>query len=158
MGAAGIASMVFVWGGIAAYVLPLVLAAWCDITSRQIPNRLVLIFAFAYPAAALLTGHGADLPWHFAAGAGTFLVAALLFVVRTMGGGDVKLLGAAALWIGPGGLVTFALLTALIGGVFASAILVHRLARGAVRDGAPIPYGVPIALAGLILAPTLFAS
>jgi prepilin peptidase CpaA len=89
-----------------------------------------------------------------------------------IGGGDVKLLAVAALWAGPAAVPSLLLLTELLGGVLALLFL-SPLARrltvswgtGALPPGAelpsgkgaPIPYGVAIAMAALIvtIAPRL---
>jgi prepilin peptidase CpaA len=138
---------------LAAYGTPLALAAFCDARTLRIPNVLVAIFALLYAPAALLAGHAADLPAHAAAGLLVLLAGAPLFAFRLIGGGDVKLLSAAALWLGFAGLRDFLLVTALLGGLFALALLVAR--RIAKAQRAPIPYAVPIAAAGLLMAPSL---
>jgi prepilin peptidase CpaA len=75
---------------------------------------------------------------------------ALAFYTGMMGGGDVKLGAALALWFSPGAIVKFLVLTSLAGGVLTVALLVwHRAKR---REGRPqIPYGVAIAFGGLAI-------
>jgi prepilin peptidase CpaA len=130
---------------VAAYILPVLVAAISDTRTLRIPNAVVAFLAATYPLAALLLGHGGDIA-----------AAACLFAVNAMGGGDVKLLAAVALWAGPAGVEPLVLATALLGGVFALAVLVLRWVRG--LETAPIPYGVPIALAAFLLAPSIFAA
>jgi prepilin peptidase CpaA len=94
-----------------------------------------------------------------------FLAGAVLFARGWFGGGDVKLLSAATLWAGAP--QTFALLvvTGALGGVLAI-ILLSPFGRYAVAarsllgqpivaetpaSEAPVPYGVAIAGAGLIV-------
>jgi len=139
---------------LSAYVLPLILAALTDMSSLRIPNPVVLALAASYPLAAFALGHAGDILWHAIAGGAVFAAGAALFASRTLGGGDVKLLAAAALWIGPGGVPIFLSLTAVLGGVFALFVLAKIRLRGSAQ--APIPYGVPIMLAGLAMAPALF--
>src|SRR5262249_27541905 len=50
----------------------------------------------------------------------------LLFSMRLAGGGDVKLFAAVALWAGSHWLAEYVVVTALAGGLFALAMLVHR--------------------------------
>jgi prepilin peptidase CpaA len=72
-----------------------------------------------------------------------------------MGGGDVKLAAALALWFTPAGTVKFLVLMSLAGGVLTLGLVAwHRAKR---REGRPqVPYGVAIAVGGLaILAPIL---
>jgi prepilin peptidase CpaA len=85
-----------------------------------------------------------------AAGAGVFVLLAAAFYAGMMGGGDVKLAAALALWFSPASTVKFLVLTSLAGGVLTLGILVwHRTKR---REGRPeIPYGVAIAFGGLAI-------
>jgi len=91
-----------------------VAGAWCDVRARRIPNRLVL--------AGLLAAFGLRALWGWgplAQGSAGFSIALAvglpLFLLRAMGGGDVKflaacgafvglpLVGKAALWMGVAG-------------------------------------------------------
>ena len=117
----------------AAFVLSLVFPAallWAmasDAARFEIPNAVPLAMAATFPLYALLAGFGgAELGWHAAAGAGALFVGAALFFCRALGGGDAKLIAAAALWIGPAGLPRFIVAMALIGGALALALLLFR--------------------------------
>ena len=140
----------------------LVWAAANDVRFYQIPNLAPAVVAVAFLLMAtvmrpvfVLTGLGT--------GAGVFAVGALLFARRLMGGGDVKLLAAAALWCGPGLLAPFALVTSLTGAALA-VVMLSPLGRrlpapptdGWAPSGAgfaalrqPTPFGVAIAAGGL---------
>jgi prepilin peptidase CpaA len=98
--------------------------------------------------------------------AAVLLGGALLFSRGLIGGGDVKLLAAAALWAGAGATPTLLVLTGLLGGLLCLLLLTplsaHFVAAGQVvldqasapRDGkksAVVPYGVAIAGAALIV-------
>ena len=87
-----------------------------DIATRTIPNGLVLFLAVAGMATALLAGHfvGSVL-----SATVIFALAAMCWRRRWMGGGDVKLLGAAALCLPPGEAATFVVAVAFAGGVLA---------------------------------------
>ncbi len=140
----------------------LVWAAASDLRSYQIPNRASAILAVAFllmatvvPRAFVLGG--------LATGAGVLAIGAVLFARRLMGGGDVKLLAAAALWCGPGLLTPFALVTSLSGAALAGVMLSPLRRRlpapptggwvsakpGASALRQPAPFGVAIALGGL---------
>jgi prepilin peptidase CpaA len=152
---------------LALYVFLLVMAALSDGSSLRIPNWLTLLLAAMFPAAALAFGHQVNWLSHVGAAAAAFAGAAVLFGFRLMGGGDVKLIAAVALWTGLGGLVPFLALTAVIGGMLALLQLslrlplvqatllavLHRLPVLAQR-GARIPYGIPIAAAGILMIPS----
>jgi prepilin peptidase CpaA len=77
------------------------------------------------------------------------------FYAGMMGGGDVKLAAALALWFPPAGTIKFLVMMSIAGGVLTLAILVWHRARRNV--GSPkIPYGVAIAAGALfVLAPIL---
>ena len=82
-----------------------------------------------------------------------FLVFALFaaaFAVGAMGGGDVKLIGALALWLPWQAVLGLLMIMSLAGGALTIAMMIRkRLARS---DAAlEIPYGVAIAFAGLWL-------
>ena len=67
-----------------------------------------------------------------------------------MGGGDVKLAAALALWFSPASTVKFLVLMSLAGGVLTLVVVALHRVRG--RAGRPeIPYGVAIAFGGLVI-------
>ena len=134
--------------GILALIL--VVAAVIDARTYIISNRLNLTVA----ALAPLYWWASALPlWPDAAvqvgvAVAVLLVLALAFYAGMMGGGDVKLAAALALWFPPYFTVKFLILMAMAGGVLTLLLLVaHRVRR---RPGRPkIPYGVAIAVGGL---------
>ena len=71
------------------------------------------------------------------------------FALGQMGGGDVKLIGALALWLPLQPLLALLMVMALAGGVVTLLMMVDRRVR---RGTGPveIPYGVAIAFAGLL--------
>jgi len=68
--------------------------------------------------------------------------------MRMMGGGDVKLLTALALWIAPMPFLKLLVIMALAGGVLTIVMGAWHLMRRQ-RDRIAIPYGVAIAFGGL---------
>jgi len=130
----------------------LVFAAVVDVRTFTISNRLNLTVALLAPvywlsiALPVWPGVGVQL----AAGAGVFVLLAGAFYAGMMGGGDVKLASALALWFSPGSTLKFLVLMSLAGGVLTIGILALHRARG--RAGRPeIPYGVAIAFGGLAI-------
>ena len=130
----------------------LLVAAALDVRSRTIPNGLNLAIALLaipywwaiglalWPDAALQIGVAALV---FAAFAGVFALGA-------MGGGDVKLVAAVALWLPFEAVIALLVLMSLGGGVLTLAMVVHkRLKRN--DQKIEIPYGVAIAFGGLWL-------
>ncbi len=130
----------------------LVVAAVIDVRTFTISNRLNAAVALGAPLYWLSI---AMTPWpgmavQLAAGAIVFALLAGAFYAGMMGGGDVKLAAALALWFSPAGTLKFLVFMSLAGGVL-TVILVawHRAQR---RQGRPeIPYGVAIAFGGLAI-------
>jgi len=112
-----------------SFVFPVVmmLAMVADFRTLEIPDRLSLALAAAYPLAALSAGSSwQQILWSFALEAMMLLAAIVMFTLRIMGGGDGKLLAATALWTGHEHLMAFLLLTALAGGILTIALLLYR--------------------------------
>jgi prepilin peptidase CpaA len=141
----------------AAAIALLLWAALSDLAHRRIPNGIVAALALL---ALIRMGSGAASSWDWtlladlAAGLGVFAAGAAAFQLGLLGGGDVKLLAAGALWAGASALWPFLFLTALAGGLlalgFALAIGAARLR--AARDWRPtLPYGVAIAAGGILV-------
>jgi prepilin peptidase CpaA len=130
----------------------LIVAAAIDARTFTISNRLNLTVALTAPvywlsiALPLWPGVGIQL----AAGAGVFALLALAFYAGMMGGGDVKLAAALALWFSPEWTIKFLVFTSLAGGVLT--LLIVGWHRAKKREGRPqIPYGVAIAIGGLAI-------
>ena len=130
----------------------LVIAAVIDVRTFTISNRLNLCVALL----ALVYWLSVSLPlWpdaavQLAAAAVVFVVLAGAFYFGMMGGGDVKLAAALALWFSPPEILKFLVVMSIAGGVLTIVILIaHRLRS---KEGRPqIPYGVAIAFGGLVI-------
>jgi prepilin peptidase CpaA len=137
--------------GLAGLLAAMMLAAAIsDLRTRTISNGLNLAMALlAIPywfAVGLAPWPDMALQFGFA-----FLVFAVfvgLFMVGGMGGGDVKMIGAVALWVPPGLLLPMLMVMAIGGGVLSAAMLVHKYWTKK-TDPPEVPYGVAIAAAGL---------
>lgn len=148
------------------FPLCLALAAWTDLFTMTIPNRIPLILIGAFVLIAPFAGLGPqDLMMHLLAGVAMFAACFILFAMNTMGGGDAKLLTAAALWFGFNmSLFTFAVYVSLFGGVVTLAIMALRAHSetvaltglslpGSLTTEKKIPYGIAIAIAGFVAYP-----
>jgi len=130
----------------------LVVAAVIDVRTFTISNRLNLTVALLAPLYWLSIALS---PWpgvavQLAAGAGVFALLACAFYAGMMGGGDVKLAAALALWFSPASTVKFLVLTSIAGGVLTLVVLAWHRAKG--REGRPqVPYGLAIAIGGLAI-------
>jgi prepilin peptidase CpaA len=142
-------------------------AASMDLLTMTIPNRVSLALVAAFPVAAVLIG----MDWvTFAShlGAGTLMLAVGIgmFAGGWLGGGDAKLLAAAALWLGFEHLAGYLLLVAIAGGALAMMVLIYRnWVPPAWMLGQPwamrlhdkkvgIPYGIALAAAALWIYPS----
>jgi len=142
------------------------IAAFEDFRRLVIPNllpiALCLLWLVYVMTASSLYGALAAI----GVAAVVFLAGAALFARGWLGGGDVKLLAAAALWAGPAGTPTLLMLTAVIGGALALFLLLplggQLAAAGRSLLGQPpieprrglampVPYGVAIAGAALLV-------
>jgi prepilin peptidase CpaA len=95
-------------------------AAIIDLKTRRIPNLLTFGAAAAAAAFYLISGGPRALLTTAIAGWATGIALFLpMFLLRGMGAGDVKLLGAVGAWLGPAGAVWAALYSVLAGGVIA---------------------------------------
>ena len=153
---------------VAALPAGLIWAAITDLASFRIANWVSLTILACFLPAAIIAGWEWDVVAAHAGAGGLVLVVGFgLFALKVFGAGDVKLLAATAVWFDWGSLGYFLMVVALAGGVLSLALLVarrfnppRRLASVAwIRNlfGArqSVPYGVAIALAGLILFPNL---
>ena len=130
----------------------LVVAAVIDVRTFTISNRLNVAVALSAPLywLSISMTPWPDMAIQLASGAVVFAILAGAFYAGMMGGGDVKLAAALALWFSPAGTVKFLVLMSVAGGVITLVILAwHHLRR---REGRPaIPYGVAIAFGGLAI-------
>jgi prepilin peptidase CpaA len=136
---------------LAVLALLLLGAAVMDLRARIIPDRLNI--AVAVLAAGWWIANGLGL-----GAIGLQLLAALLvfglfaglFALGMIGGGDVKLLTALALWLPPMLLIKMLVLMVLAGGLLSIAMIAWKFARKSKAAG-EVPYGVAIAAATLIV-------
>ena len=136
----------------ATLAIMLLWAAVVDIRTRTIANGLNLAIALMAPL--FWWAMGVD-PWpdvaiRVAVAIAVFLLFALAFQFGAMGGGDVKLAAALALWFAPGDTLLLIVLMSLAGGALTLIVMVeHQFKK---ESGRPeVPYGVAIAFGGLWL-------
>jgi prepilin peptidase CpaA len=124
-----------------------------DITRRRIPNSFCASIAILGLIHALAQGGWSgfgDIVLRLGVAALIGIPLGLLFALRALGGGDVKLLLALVLWVEPEHLPALFAITVLAGGIIAIGITMMRRVfcfRG--PDG--IPYGLAIVIAGLVV-------
>jgi len=145
----------------------LAVAALSDLFTMTIPNRVSLVLALSFLLTAPLVGMQFEaIGLSLVAGLVVFMACFALFALNIMGGGDAKLLSAAALWFGlTNSLVLFVAAVGLFGGLLTFAILLLRTQSNTILAmGVPvpnslilakkIPYGIAIAAGGFIAFPS----
>ncbi len=139
-------------GLLAILALLLIGAAVSDLKSRIISNRLNLaIAALAVPFWwATDLALWPDMALQLGVATLVFLIFVGAFAIGAMGGGDVKMIGAIALWLPWQAVLVLLVIMSLAGGALTLAMLIrHRLAKR--QEPLEVPYGVAIACAGLWL-------
>ena len=143
------------YGLLCGLAIALVVAAVTDIRRRQIDNWLNGAIVLAAPvywwAAGMSLWPGVAIQLGVAIAC--FAVFAGLFALRMMGGGDVKLLTALALWIEPTWFLKLLIIMALAGGVLTIVLGAYHVMKRR-RDKLAVPYGVAISFGGLFVLGT----
>jgi prepilin peptidase CpaA len=139
----------FSYALLAGLAIALLIAALTDLLHRRIGNWLTGGIALAAPlfwyASALgLTDIGIQIAIAFA----TFAVLAGFFALGAMGGGDVKLLTALALWVQPLPYVTLLVVMSLAGGLITLIFGGWHILRRC-EGKVAVPYGIAISIGGL---------
>jgi prepilin peptidase CpaA len=146
------------WAVLIALTAVLGWASISDIRTRRIPNWTVLATLGLFLPWAFLHW-GAWVGWALAAGAIALTIGVALYAMGVTGAGDAKLFAAVALFAGLGHLLALGVATALAGGLIAALSLASRprraltmfTLRGKGDFGRGIPYGVAIAVGGMLV-------
>lgn len=141
-------------------------AAATDLFTMTVPNRIAIGLLAGFFLLAPMIGMGwTDVGIHVATAAAALLVGFGLFALGWIGGGDAKLFAATCLWLGPDMLLSYGVITALIGGALTLGLLFLRrmplpvalIGQGWIvrlhdaKEG--VPYGIALAAAGLLVYP-----
>lgn len=138
------------YGLLVALAIALLYAAFTDIRSRTISNWLNLAIAIVAPVFWWASGLSLwpDVAIQLGVAIAAFAVFAAMFAFGMMGGGDVKLLTALALWIEPNAFLQLLLVMAIAGGLLTIAMAFFHAMRKR-KEKLAIPYGVAIAIGAL---------
>ncbi|WP_313535602.1 prepilin peptidase [Sphingomonas sp.] len=138
-----------------ALALLLLSAGIEDVRFRTIANAKNAAIALAAPLWWWASGMTLwpDIAIQIGCAALVFALFIGVFAAGAMGGGDVKLIGALALWLPLLPLLRMLILMSLLGGALTVAMLLHQRLRRRRTDAAmEVPYGVAITLgAGIVL-------
>lgn len=139
-------------------------AATTDLFTMTISNRLCLAIAISFFVLAPFVGISLpDMGWHLLTGLVVLGVSFSLFAFGVIGGGDAKFAAGTALWLGHSFTLEYLLYGAIFGGQLTIAVLILRryplpffLARIGWIDRLHnndngVPYGIALAIAGLIV-------
>lgn len=134
-------------------------AVW-DAATFTIPNwiSLTLVALFIPYMLSLANPTWGDLGWRLLVATVIFGVGFGMFAVNAMGGGDVKLMTAVALFVGAGAIGDFIMAVALAGGALCVGALLLRPVRRALKlpvssiRKTKVPYGLAICAGGYAVA------
>ncbi|MGR6432416.1 A24 family peptidase [Rhizobium sp. PAMB 3174] len=145
----------------------LALAAFTDFFTMTIPNRVSAILLITFFLVAPFVGLSwQEMGMHAVAGLLVLTVCFALFAFNVMGGGDAKLLAAAAVWFGfTPSLMEFLIYVCYVGGAVTLMILVLRSKANAIMamglnlpasilHAKKIPYGIAIGIGGFLAYPS----
>ncbi len=143
--------------------------AMTDLLSYRIPNWIPVALIALFVPAVFLGGMPFDAAaMHALVFAGALIFGMALFAMNVVGGGDAKFMAAIALWMGPLLILKYAVVFALVGGVFAILLInLRKTPMPALTARVPVlnqllspkagmPYGVALGIGGLIVLPGTF--
>ena len=153
--------------GLMMFASLMVWAAVGDVRTFTITNKLNLIIAASFVILAVPMGLGwSAILDHVTIALIASAIAMAMFYVGIYGGGDFKMTGAVALWLGSAPMIPFIFYTALAGGVLGVVLIVGRRvarkyglpkspkwARRILRKRSAVPYGVALSMGALLASP-----
>ena len=151
-------SEIFTYVLLAGLAIALVWVIVTDLKSRTISNRLTITVALGAPLYWFAVGLALWPGVAFQLGLAlvVFAVCCILFAIRQMGGGDVKLLTALALWVPPSQFTLLLIAMAMLGWVLTMAVGAWRVAHSTTIRTSPARDAFLLAIGTAVAA--LFAS
>ncbi|KQT44505.1 peptidase [Aureimonas sp. Leaf454] len=137
-------------------------AAFSDLVSMTIENRVSLLLVAGYVCIGVLAGFPIEtMAAHAGVGLACLVLTFGMFAAGWMGGGDAKLMAASALWFGPTpDLMAYAVNASLLGGGLTLGLLAARsqilpvtgidFIDHLLDHETGIPYGIALGAAGLV--------
>ena len=123
--------------------------ALTDLKHYKIRNEVILVLTALFFLHVVLSGRWTILHWNLGFAALLFLIMLYFYSMKLMGGGDLKLLTVALLWVGPFCALPFALFLLLFAGVHILAVK-FKLAKAQLADGRTTLAFAPSIAAALI--------
>ena len=124
--------------------------ALTDFKELKIRNELILILAALFVVHALLSGRWVSAHWNLAFAALMFCIMLYFYGQNLMGGGDVKILTVAFLWVGFLCAFPFAVLLAIFSGLHVVAVKFGWAEVQQVGDKKRIPLAPSVAAALIV--------
>ena len=143
------------YGLLALLAIALLVAAFPALRRRKIDkwlNAAIALVAPLYGGASAMPL--ASIAWQLGLCVAVFAITALLFAMRQMGGGDVKLLSALALWIAPDQFLKLCVIMAMIGATLSIVSGVRNMEQ---RSAEALRNRLALAAAGLWVLFSLYA-
>jgi prepilin peptidase CpaA len=148
------------------FPLCMAMAAFSDLLTMTIPNRLSVVLLASFIAIAPFAGLSLhDMAMHLVAGAIVFGICFALFALNIMGGGDAKIMTASAVWFGFNpSLVQYIAYISVFGGLLSLFVVLIRANHNLIlasRIPVPatmlhakkVPYGIAIGAAAFLAFP-----
>jgi prepilin peptidase CpaA len=121
--------------------------ALADFKHYKIRNEVVLILAGLFFVHALLSGRWTSLHWNLGFAALLFAIMLHYYSMKLMGGGDLKLLTVAFLWVGPFCAIPFAIFLLFFVGIHTLAVKLKWVEVKVAENLNWIPFAPSIAAA-----------
>ena len=143
----GLTPVMVLYGALA---LMLAFAAFGDVRTRIIPNWLVITIAAGAPLMWAATGMSLwpEIAIQIGVAIGFMVLFSIFFALNAMGGGDVKLIAALALWFPAIAFLQLLMVMSIIGGIITIGMWAREKARKSGKN-IEVPYGVAISVAGI---------
>lgn len=144
----------------------MIYAAWSDLFSMTISNKVSLALMASFMCFAVATGMSIEtIAWHWALFGVVLSVCFVLFAIGAMGGGDAKLAASTALWFGWEHVMAYVYLSSIIGAILTIAIVLFRgqtlpprlmnveWIQRIYHPKSGIPYGIALGAAAMLVYP-----
>lgn len=130
--------------------LLLAYAAFGDVRARIIPNWLVIVIAAFAPVLWWVSGMSLwpDIAIQIGVAIGFLALFSIFFALNAMGGADVKLIAALALWFPAIAFLQLLMVMSIIGGIITIGMWAREKARKSGKN-IEVPYGIAISMAGI---------
>jgi prepilin peptidase CpaA len=121
--------------------------ALTDLKHFKIRNDLVIVLTALFFLHAFLSGRWVTIHWNLGFAAVLFVILLYFYSMKLMGGGDLKLLVVAFLWVGPFCVVPFSLFLILFVCIHMAAVKLKIVSVQVINEKKWIPFAPSIAAA-----------